>query len=463
MKAINPTTGETLREYPDHSPAEVAQRLARAAQAFEEWRRTSFADRGRPLRGVAGLLRQRQAELARLMTLEMGKPIAQSESEVEKCAWACEYFAEHAERDLSVETVASDAVRSFVRYDPLGPILAVMPWNFPLWQVIRAAAPALMAGNVLVLKHASNVPGCADELERAFLDAGYPPAVFQQVRIPGAAAEALVDHAAIRAVTLTGSDAAGMALGARAGRALKKTVLELGGSDPFIVLADAEPMQAATQAAAARILNNGQSCIAAKRFIVERPLAERFEWLLGQRMARLAVGDPLERSTELGPLARPDLVDALERQVQESIRAGARLVTGGARPERPGAFYAPTVLADVRPGMPAFDEETFGPLAAIIVADDANDAVRLANQSGFGLGASVWTSDEARGEALARELEAGSVFVNGIVKSDPRLPFGGVKRSGYGRELGLWGIREFVNIKTVWIGKSSGSPRDRIE
>jgi succinate-semialdehyde dehydrogenase/glutarate-semialdehyde dehydrogenase len=463
MKAINPTTGETLREYPDHSPAEVAQRLERAARAFEAWRRTSFADRARPLRGVAGLLRQRQAELARLMTLEMGKPIAQSESEVEKCAWACEYFADHAEHDLSVETVASDAARSFVRYDPLGPILAVMPWNFPLWQVIRAAAPALMAGNVLVLKHASNVPGCADELERAFADAGYPPAVFQQVRIPGAAAEALVDHAAIRAVTLTGSEAAGMALGARAGRALKKTVLELGGSDPFLVLADADPMQAAIQAAAARILNNGQSCIAAKRFIVERPLAERFEWLLGQRMARLKVGDPLERGTELGPLARPDLVDALERQVQESSRAGARLVTGGARPPRPGAFYAPTVLADVRPGMPAFDEETFGPLAAIIVAGDADDAVRLANQSGFGLGASVWTSDEARGEALARELEAGSVFVNGIVKSDPRLPFGGVKRSGYGRELGLWGIREFVNIKTVWIGKPSGSPGNRIE
>jgi len=359
--------------------------------------------------------------------------------------------------------VASDAARSFVRYDPLGPILAVMPWNFPMWQVIRAAAPALMAGNVLVLKHASNVPGCADELERVFADAGFPSGVFQQVRIPGAAAEALVDHPAIAAVTLTGSDAAGRALGARAGRALKKTVLELGGSDPFLVLADADPMQAATQAAAARIINNGQSCIAAKRFIVERPLAERFEWLLGQRMARLKLGDPLDRATELGPLARPDLVDALERQVQESIKAGARLVTGGARPQRVGSFYAPTVLADVHPGMPAFDEETFGPLAAVIVAKDAPDAVRLANQSGFGLGASVWTSDEARGEALAREIEAGSVFVNGIVKSDPRLPFGGVKRSGYGRELGLWGMREFVNIKTVWIGRRSGSPGDGIE
>ena len=463
MKAINPTTGETLREYPEHTSAEVTRRLESAARAFADWRRTSFGDRAAPLRAVAAILRQRQAELARLMTLEMGKPIAQSESEVEKCAWACEYFAENAERDLTAQSVTSDAARSFVRYDPLGPILAVMPWNFPLWQVIRAAAPALMAGNVLVLKHASNVPGCADELERVFADAGFPPGVFQQVRIPGAAAEALVDHPAIAAVTLTGSDAAGMALGARAGRALKKTVLELGGSDPFLVLADADPMQAATQAAAARVINNGQSCIAAKRFIVERPLAERFEGLLGQRMARLELGDPLDRATELGPLARPDLVDALERQVQESIQAGARLVTGGARPQRVGFFYAPTVLADVHPGMPAFDEETFGPLAAVIVAQDAPDAVRLANQSGFGLGASVWTSDEARGEALAREIEAGSVFVNGIVKSDPRLPFGGVKRSGYGRELGLWGIREFVNIKTVWIGQRSGSPRDGIE
>jgi succinate-semialdehyde dehydrogenase / glutarate-semialdehyde dehydrogenase len=451
MKATNPTTGETLREYPDHSPDEVAQRLERAARAFEGWRRTSFASRARPLRAVAAVLRQRQGELARLMTLEMGKPIAQSESEVEKCAWACEYFAEHAEGDLATESVPSDAARSFVRYDPLGPILAVMPWNFPLWQVVRAAAPALMAGNVLVLKHASNVPGCADELERAFGDAGYPVGVFQNVRIAAAAAEELVDHPAIRAVTLTGSEAAGMALGARAGRALKKTVLELGGSDPFLVLADADPMQAATQAAAARVINNGQSCIAAKRFIVERPLAERFEWLLGQRMARLKLGDPLDRATELGPLARPDLVDALDRQVRESIRAGARLVTGGSRPARPGSFYAPTVLADVRPGMPAFDEETFGPLAAVVVADDAVSAVRLANQSGFGLGASVWTSDAARGEALARAIEAGSVFVNGIVKSDPRLPFGGVKRSGHGRELGLWGIREFVNIKTVWV------------
>jgi len=451
MKSVNPTTGAVLEELLEHAPAEVHRRVARATQAFGAWRRTSFADRASLLGAVAALLRERRDALARLMTLEMGKPIAQSEAEVEKCALACDYFAAHAEHDLAIENVASDASRSFVRYDPLGPILAVMPWNFPLWQVVRAAAPALMAGNVLLLKHASNVPGCAAALERVWTDAGSPEGVFQNLRLSAAAAEELVDHPGVQAVTLTGSEAAGMALGARAGRALKKTVLELGGSDAFLVLSDADPMEAATQAAAARIVNNGQSCIAAKRFIVEQPLAERFEWLLGQRMARLRVGDPLERATELGPLARADLVDALDLQVRDSIRAGARLVTGGSRPSRPGSYYAPTVLADVRPGMRAFDEETFGPLAAIVVAHDTDHAIALANQSRYGLGASVWTSDPARGEALAHELEAGSVFINGIVKSDPRLPFGGVKRSGYGRELGLWGIREFVNVKTVWI------------
>jgi acyl-CoA reductase-like NAD-dependent aldehyde dehydrogenase len=451
MKAINPATGELVHELADHSAAEVEARLARAGAAFEAWRRTTFAERTTPMRVAGGLLRARRDDLARLMTVEMGKPIAQAEAEVEKCAWTCEHFAEHAERYLGAEEVASDASLSLVRYDPLGPILAVMPWNFPLWQVVRAAAPALMAGNVLVLKHASNVPGCADQLERLFADAGFPEGVFTNLRVPPAVAEQIVDHPAIRAVTLTGSEAAGVALGARAGRALKKVVLELGGSDAFLVLADADPMEVAGQAAAARTINNGQSCIAAKRFLVEQPLAERFEWLLGQRMARLVVGDPLDRATDVGPLARADLVDDLERQVRETIGAGARLVTGGARPSRPGFFYAPTVLADVAAGMAAFDEETFGPLAAVTVARDAAHAVELANRSRYGLAASIWTKDVARGEALARDLEAGSVFVNGAVKSDPRLPFGGVKRSGHGRELGVWGIREFVNAKTVWI------------
>ena len=457
MKAINPTTGETLSEYPEHSSPEVTRRLEGAARAFVEWRRTSFGDRAGPLRAVATILRQRQAELARLMTLEMGKPIAQSESEVEKCAGACEYFAENAERDLTVESVASDAARSFVRYDPLGPILAVMPWNFPMWQVIRAAAPALMAGNVLVLKHASNVPGCADELERVFADAGFPSGVFQQVRIPGAAAEALVDHPAIAAVTLTGSDAAGRALGARAGRALKKTVLELGGSDPFLVLADADPMQAATQAAAARIINNGQSCIAAKRFIVHEAIANAFIEGFTAGMRALRMGDPLDPTTQLGPLATARLAEELEAQVTESVSRGARLICGGRRPTPGSAFFPPTVLTDIPRESPAYRDELFGPVGCVFVARDLDDAIRIANDTRFGLGASAWTSDAIEQERFARELDAGSVFVNGMVVSDPRFPFGGVKASGYGRELSDVGLREFTNVKTVRIRVQGGT------
>jgi len=320
-----------------------------------------------------------------------------------------------------------------------------------LWQVFRAAVPALLAGNVVLLKHASNVPGSALAAERVFADAGCPPGVFTTLLIGASAAEALVAHPAIAALTLTGSEAAGIALAARAGAALKKCVLELGGSDAFVVLADADPAHVAAQAVAARTINNGESCITAKRFIVEEPIAERFEWLFAQRMARLRVGDPMDRATELGPLARADLVDALERQVQESVARGARIVTGGSRLARPGSFYAPTVLAHVTPGMPAFDEETFGPVAAVTRARDARHALELANQSRFGLGASVWTSDPARGRELARDLDAGSVFVNGMVRSDARLPFGGIKHSGHGRELSTFGLREFVNVKTVWV------------
>jgi len=385
------------------------------------------------------------------MTQEMGKPIAQAEAEVEKCAWVCEHFADHAERLLAPEPVATDATRSLVRCDPLGPLLAVMPWNFPFWQVFRAAAPALMAGNVMLLKHASNVPGSALAIEGIFREAEFPEGVFATLLVPAATAEALVDHPAISAVTLTGSETAGVSLAGRAGHALKKIVLELGGSDAFIVLADADPSEVASQAVAARLVNNGQSCIAAKRFIVEESIAERFEWAFAHRMARQRMGDPLDRATDLGPLARDDLVDQLDRQVRGSIELGARLVTGGARPALPGYYYPPTVLSDVTPGMPVFDEETFGPVAALVRARDAAHAVELANRSRFGLGASVWTADPARGEALASQIEAGSVFVNGPVKSDPRLPFGGIKRSGYGRELGVAGLREFVNLKTVWV------------
>lgn len=451
MRAVNPTTGEVLRDYPEHDSDEVERRLRGAARAFAEWSRTPFEERADRVRAAAAVLRRDRSALAALMTEEMGKPIAQAEAEVEKCASACDHFAEHGARYLASEPIATEASRSLVRFEPLGAILAVMPWNFPLWQVFRAAAPALMAGNVVVLKHASNVPGCALAAERVFGEAGLPAAAFTALMIPAARAEALVEHPAIAAVTLTGSEAAGVALAARAGRALKKVVLELGGSDPFVVLADADPAQVAAQAVAARIINNGQSCIAAKRFIVEDPVVERFEWLAAQRMARLRVGDPVDRATEIGPLARADLVDELERQVRESIARGAQLLTGGARPSRKGFFYAPTVLARVEPGMPAFDEETFGPVAAVSRARDADHAIELANRSGFGLGASLWTGDPSRGEAMAERIQAGSVFVNGIVKSDARLPFGGIKRSGFGRELGAFGIREFVNVKTVWV------------
>ena len=451
MNAVNPATGQVLREYTEHDAAEVERRLALAARAFAAWRSTGFAERAGRLRAAAAILRRDRDDLARLMTEEMGKPIAQAEAEVEKCAIACHHFADQGPADLEPEVVATDASMSLVRFDPLGPLLAVMPWNFPLWQVFRAAVPALMAGNVMLLKHASNVPGCAIAAERVFDEAGFPEGVFTTLLIGASRAEALVDHEAIRAVTLTGSEAAGTSLAARAGKALKKCVLELGGSDPFLVLADADLDQVAAEAVTARLVNNGESCIAAKRFIVEDPLGERFEWLLGQRMARLRLGDPMDRSTELGPLARADLVDTLDRQVRESVARGARIVTGGARPPRPGSYYAPTVLAHVTPGMPAFDEETFGPVAAVIRARDRGHALELANQSCYGLGASIWTTDDAAGLALAADLEAGSVFVNGVVRSDPRLPFGGVKRSGYGRELSAFGLREFVNVKTVWV------------
>ncbi|TMQ71036.1 MAG: NAD-dependent succinate-semialdehyde dehydrogenase [Candidatus Eisenbacteria bacterium] len=451
MHVLNPATGQVLREIPEHDADEVERRLARAVAAFADWRRVPLGERAARLRAAGAVLRPERDALARLMTEEMGKPIAQAEAEVEKCASACDHFAAHGPADLESLTIATDAAESFVRFDPLGPVLAVMPWNFPLWQVFRAAVPALLAGNVVLLKHASNVPGSALAAERVFADAGCPPGVFTTLLIGASAAEALVAHPAIAALTLTGSEAAGIALAARAGAALKKCVLELGGSDAFVVLADADPAHVAAQAVAARTINNGESCIAAKRFIVEEPIAERFEWLFAQRMARLRVGDPMDRATELGPLARADLVDALERQVQESVARGARIVTGGSRLARPGSFYAPTVLAHVTPGMPAFDEETFGPVAAVTRARDARHALELANQSRFGLGASVWTSDPARGRELARDLDAGSVFVNGMVRSDARLPFGGIKHSGHGRELSTFGLREFVNVKTVWV------------
>jgi succinate-semialdehyde dehydrogenase/glutarate-semialdehyde dehydrogenase len=451
LKAINPATGETIREVPEHDEQEVNRRLETAEGAFKSWRRFSFEERAQHLTSVADLLRENMADFARLMTEEMGKTLASAESEVDKCAWVCDFYAENAERFLANEPVATDAAKSFIRYEPLGPVLAIMPWNFPFWQFFRFAAPALMAGNVALLKHASNVPGSALAIEAVFREAGLPDGVVTTLLVSSARTRYLIESPTVRAVTLTGSDRAGMEVASAAGRCLKKAVLELGGSDPFIILADVDPAEAGRQAAKARTINNGQSCIAAKRFIVIDEIADRFESELVRAIEGLKVGDPMERGTDVGPMAREDLLDSLDDQVRRSVEAGAELRTGGRRLEGKGWYYAPTVLTGVRPGMAAFDEETFGPVAAVIRARDAAEAIELANRSSFGLGASIWTADAARGEDLAAEIEAGCVFVNGVVKSDPRLPFGGVKHSGYGRELSEVGIREFVNIKTVWI------------
>jgi succinate-semialdehyde dehydrogenase/glutarate-semialdehyde dehydrogenase len=450
MPLINPATEEPIESSPCHTPAEVEEILARAAAAFKQWRRAPIATRAGHLRQSGKLLRERRDGLARLMAMEMGKPIVAGEGEVEKCAGACEYFADHAAEYLAPRAIATDASRSYVRFDPLGPVLAIMPWNFPLWQVIRFAAPALVAGNVGVLKHAPNVPGCAAALESIFADAGFPAGAFTSLRLPNESVAAVIAHPAIAAVTLTGSDRAGKSVAAAAGAALKKTVLELGGSDPFIILPDADIDTTARAAVEARTINSGQSCIAAKRFIVVGR-HEQFERSITHHLSQRIVGDPLDRHTQIGPLARLDLLENLHRQVQETIAAGARLLLGGKQMNRRGFFYAPTLLGDVRPGMAAFDEETFGPVLALVRADSIDEAIELANNSRYGLGTSIWTTNTAAAEKLAERIEAGSVFINGIVKSDARLPFGGIKQSGYGRELADIGMHEFTNIKTVWV------------
>src|SRR3989440_1544644 len=451
IESLNPATGEVLETFREIGREDVERMLAAAHAAFLEWRDARYAARAKNMRQAATILRTRKLDYARLMTLEMGKPIVQGEAEVEKCAWACEYYADHAEALLAEQPRETDASRSYVRFDPLGPVLAVMPWNFPFWQVFRFAAPALMAGNAGVLKHASNVPRCALLIEEVFREAGFPRGLFSTVLVGSSAVAALVADPRVVAVTLTGSERAGSAIAEQAGRTLKKTVLELGGSDSFIVLADADLAAAARTAADARLINSGQSCIAAKRFIAVEPVADTFLARFLDELRSRRMGDPLARETQVGPQARVDLRDSLHQQVQESVKRGAQLLLGGEIPAGKGAFYPPTLLAAVDKGMPAFDEETFGPVAAVIRAKDAADAVRLANDSAFGLGASLWTQDRARAERMAAQIEAGSVFVNGVVKSDPHLPFGGIKRSGYGRELSEYGIREFVNIKSVWI------------
>lgn len=451
LESINPATGARLATYQEMSADEVDRALNSAAQAFQTWRRTSFPDRAPVIKGVARALRARKSELARLMAMEMGKPLNQGESEVEKCAMACEYFADHAAAFLAREEVKTDASRSFVTYQPLGVVLGVMPWNFPLWQVIRYAAPTVMAGNTTVLKHSSNVTGCALAIEELFREAGAPQGVFQTLRLGSSRVGEIIDDPRVAAVTLTGSTPAGRSIAERAGRALKKTVLELGGSDPYLIFDDADLEAAVAICVSSRLINSGQSCIAAKRFICTPRRQAEVERMFAELMAQKTVGDPLE-NPDVGPLARVDLRDALHQQVEASIARGARLLVGGKKPDGPGAFYPPTVLTNVCKGMPAYDEELFGPVAAIIAAQDEEDAVRVANDSPFGLGAAVFTRDVERGTRIAaEELEAGSCFVNTFVRSDPRLPFGGIKQSGYGRELGVWGIREFVNVKTVYV------------
>ncbi|TMA93285.1 MAG: NAD-dependent succinate-semialdehyde dehydrogenase [Deltaproteobacteria bacterium] len=451
IQSINPATGEVLEIFEETSTSEIDRILEAAVTTFCDWRSRPFQDRARRMREAARILRGGKEKYARTMSLEMGKPIVQGEAEVEKCAWGCEYYAEHAEAFLAHQPRKTEASRSYIRFDPLGPVLAIMPWNFPFWQVFRFAAPALMAGNTAILKHASNVPRCALQIEEIFREAGFPQGVFRAALVTAGRVPALIADPRIRAVTLTGSDSAGSKVAEQAGSEIKKTVLELGGSDPFIVLEDTELQQTAKRAAAARLINSGQSCIAAKRFIVVEKIANGFLEVLVAEMRSPRMGDPLDRGTQVGPQARHDLRASLHRQVEESIKRGAKLLLGGRIPEGPGAFYPPTVLAAVDKGMPAFDEETFGPVAAVIRAEDEADAIRLANDSKFGLGAYLWTQDLDRAERLVRQIEAGCVFVNEIVKSDPRLPFGGIKRSGYGRELSEYGIREFVNIKSVWM------------
>lgn len=450
IHSVNPATGEQVATYDAMSNDAVGEIVGRTHDAFVAWRRTSFDQRARAMRAAAQILRDEAEALARLMALEMGKPVRDGIAEAQKCATCCDYYAENAARFLAREPVKTEAKSSFVTFNPLGVVLAVMPWNFPLWQVFRFAAPALMAGNAAVLKHASNVPGCALAIERIVRKAGFPEHLFRTLLIGSAAVDAVIAHPLVRAVTLTGSSAAGKAVARKAGELLKKTVLELGGSDAYLVLEDADLDLAARVCTKGRLINSGQSCIAAKRFIVVQPVRRDFERRFVQAMKAARQGDPLKSDTEIGPLARRDLRDTLHRQVEQSVQRGARCLLGGRVPDGPGAFYPPTVLTDVSQGMPAYDEELFGPVAAVIAVQDEAHAIAVANDSTFGLGAAVITRDIERGERIAsEEIEAGSVFVNDAVRSDPRLPFGGIKESGYGRELSGYGIREFVNIKTV--------------
>jgi succinate-semialdehyde dehydrogenase / glutarate-semialdehyde dehydrogenase len=458
MESVNPATGEVLETYDDHTEADVDNALDRATEAFEEWRERPINERQVLLSRAAEVLRENQEEYAELMTEEMGKPITGARAEVEKCAWVCDFYAERADEFLADEVLGSEPEsRSLVSYEPLGPVLAVMPWNFPFWQVFRFAAPHLTAGNVGLLKHASNVPGCAKAIEEVFSEAGYPEDVFSSLLVGSDAIEDMIRDDRLAAVTLTGSEGAGRAVAETAGSEIKKSVLELGGSDPFVVLDDADVEAAAETGAQARTINSGQSCIAAKRFVVHEAVYDEFVERFTEEMESLSMGDPKDESTDIGPQAREDLVEDVHDQVERSVEAGARLRTGGERPDEEGNFYPPTVLTEVPRDAAAATEEVFGPAAAVFRVESEEEAIEVANDTDFGLGASLWTEDLDRGERLARRVEAGCVFVNELVKSDPRIPFGGVKNSGYGRELAEKGIHEFVNEKTVWVQSPEGS------
>jgi len=459
MKAVNPVTSETIKEYDEMSAAEVRGIIEKAHEAFLTWRETSLDARADRMRQAAQTLRNGADQYARLMAEEMGKPITGGRAEAQKCAWACDYFADNAAQFLQPETIETDAAKSYVTFEPIGVVLAIMPWNFPFWQVFRFAAPALMAGNAALLKHASNVPGCALAIEEIFHVSGFPENLFRAILIGADDTKKVIANPLVRAVTLTGSTRAGRAVASASGEALKKTVLELGGSDAYLILEDADVASAAATCAASRLINSGQSCINAKRFIVVESVRREFEEAFVARMRAAKVGDPLDETTEVGPLARKDLREALHDQVRKSINGGARLLLGGKIPDGDGTYYPPTVLTDVKPHTPAYDEELFGPVAAIIPVKDEDEAIRVANDSPYGLGAAVFTRDIARGERIAAKLlDAGACFVNAFVRSDPRLPFGGVKESGYGRELSSYGIKEFVNIKTVYVASSPDAP-----
>jgi succinate-semialdehyde dehydrogenase/glutarate-semialdehyde dehydrogenase len=463
ITSINPATGEEIKIFESLADEQIDEKLELATRAFRRYWKTPFSDRAKKMVRAAEILEEKKEEFARLMTSEMGKTFTAAVAEAEKCAWVCRYYAENAERFLSDEAAETGAARSYVRYQPLGPILAVMPWNFPFWQVFRHVAPGLMAGNVILLKHASNVPQCALAIEDVVRRAGFPEGTFQTLLVGSDKVQSVIDDPRVRGVTLTGSEGAGRQVGSEAGENIKKTVLELGGSDPFIVMPSADLEEAVNTAVTARTLNNGQSCINAKRIIVHGEIADEFERRYVEAMQALRVGDPMDEEMDMGPLAMPQILEDVDEQVKKSVEAGAKILTGGKPMDAEGNFYPPTVITDIPEDSPAYKEEIFGPVASLFRARDIDEAIRIANDTSFGLGASAWTNDPEEQEIFINEIEAGQVFINSMVASDPRMPFGGVKASGYGRELSVYGLREFVNVKSVWIEDRVSRKRSETE